>query len=672
MTTDRVFRSPRTIHLALFLVLGLALSSSCLSGGAASGGTGKKVIVLGFDGMDPRLLQRFMEEGRLPNFSRLSQPGHYRPLTTSVPPQSPVAWSNFITGMDPGGHGIFDFVHRDPATLLPYLSTSEVTEPKHTLRLGSWVIPLSSGRVTLLRDGKAFWQILSERGVPATVYRIPANFPPVPSKARTFSGMGTPDMLGTYGTFSFYTDQPPENSENVSGGKVYPVRVEASKVQAKLVGPPNSLRRGQPRATVDFTVWLDPTEPVAKIEFQEEQILLQQGEWSDWVRVEFELVPYLASVSGICRFYLKQVRPTFQLYVSPVNIDPSEPALPLSTPEDYAPELARRVGFFYTQGIAEDTKALTAGIFDDSEFLRQARLVFEDERKVFDVELARFRDGLFFFYFSSLDQVAHMVWRMMDEKHPGYDPQLAARHATALAELYQEMDRVLGQTLAKVDANTTLIVMSDHGFAPFYRSFNINTWLLENGYLVLLDPQKREGTDLFTNVDWSRSRAYALGLNALYLNLEGRERLGIVSASRKDELLEKISRELLAYRDPANGQPAVTRVYRAEETYHGAHVEQAPDLLIGYNWGYRAGWETSLGGFTRAIVEDNPKEWSGDHCMDHTFVPGVLLSNKEIRLGEPSLVDMAPTILAEFGVEKPSEMQGQSVFAPERRAAGDD
>jgi predicted AlkP superfamily phosphohydrolase/phosphomutase len=649
------------------LLLGGSLAG-CSTGGQPSNQTGKKVIVLGIDGMDPNLLDRFMAEGKMPHFSALARQGSYTRLGTSIPPQSPVAWSDFITGQDPGGHGIFDFIHRDPATLLPYLSTSQVTPPQHTLKLGSWVIPLSSGKVTLLRDGKAFWQVLSEHGIPATVFRIPANFPPVETTARTFAGMGTPDILGTYGTFSFYTDKPPENSEDVSGGRIYPVHIKDSTVTAQLQGPPNTFRTDKPPVTVDFTVAVDPKQPVAKISLQDQEFLLQEGEWSDWVPVKFELVRYLADVSGICRFYLKQVRPTFELYVSPVNIDPADPALPLSTPADYAPELAREAGRFYTQGIPEDTKALSAKVFDELDFIAQSRLVLEEQRRIFDLELPRFHSGLLFFYFSSLDQNSHMLWRAMDKHHPAYDPKVAAEAGDALPWFYQQMDSVLGEVLDRMDADTTLLVMSDHGFGPFYRSFELDTWLLENGHLVPRRGWQREGSDIFNNVDWSRSRAYGLGLNALYLNLKGRERDGIVEPADRQELLQEITRGLLAVRDPENGQPVITHVYRREEVYHGPHVEQAPDLLIGYNWGYRAGWKTSLGEFSASVLEDNTEAWSGDHCIDSVLVPGVLLSNRKIQAAAPRLLDLAPTILAEFGLEKLPAMRGHNVFAP---AAGD-
>lgn len=655
---------PWALGLCLLLAAGLSLSA-CRKAHPASS---RKLIVLGIDGMDPVLLRRYLGEGKLPHFAALAQQGGFRRLTTSIPPQSPVAWSNLITGLNPGGHGIFDFIHRDPKTLLPYLSTSRVEAPKHTLRLGPWVLPLSAGRVTLLRQGKAFWQILGDHDIPAVILRMPANFPPVESGARTLAGMGTPDMLGTYGTFSFYTDDPPPGADRLSGGRVYPVRVEGSRVTAQLVGPYNTLRKGEPPTTVEFTVWMDAVEPVAKIALPDQEILLRQGEWSEWVEVKFTLIPYLKSATGICRFYLKEVRPHFQLYVTPINIDPARPALPISAPEDYARELWEHVGYFYTQGIAEDTKALTGGILTDAEYLEQARRVLAEQRRLFSFELGRFQTGLLFAYFSSLDQNAHMFWRALDARHPAYNAEVAGRYSGLLAELYQEMDQVLGEAMARLDENTTLLVLSDHGFAPYYRSFNLNTWLLERGYLVLRRDAPREA-EFLTNVDWSRTRAYGLGLNALYLNLRGRERDGIVEpGARADALRAELARELLAVRDPATGLLVITRVDKAAEAYRGPYVADAPDLLIGYNRGYRAGWGTVLGGVPVKVLEDNRELWSGDHCIDYTQVPGVLLSNRQIQADSPALTDIAPTILAEFGIEKPQEWVGRPVLRPEAPA----
>ncbi len=354
----------------------------------------KKLIILGIDGMDPDLLTKFMAEGKMPNFARLAAEGSYRRLTTSIPPQSPVAWSNLITGMNAGGHGIFDFIHRDPKTFQLYFSTSRVEGPKHSLRMGSWVIPLGSGSAEQLRQGKAFWEILDEHSVPNYVYRIPANFPPINAKGETLSGMGTPDLRGTYGTFTFYTDDPTAAAGAVEGGEIVQVDVQNNRVSSHLIGPSNTFRKDSPPATEPFTVDVDPLNPAARISFEKEQFVLKEGEWSGWVPVEFELMPLIGNVRGICRFYLKQTHPRFQLYVSPINIDPADPALPISTPSSYSRTLEKQIGEFHTQGIAEDTKALSDGVLDDKEYLEQSRTVLAEHRRAFDAEFPKFQRGL--------------------------------------------------------------------------------------------------------------------------------------------------------------------------------------------------------------------------------------------------------------------------------------
>jgi predicted AlkP superfamily phosphohydrolase/phosphomutase len=643
---------------------GLSLLVSChrARGGALQS---RRLIILGIDGLDPDLLTKFMAEGKMPNFARLAEQGAFRRLTTSIPPQSPVAWSDLITGMNAGGHGIFDFIHRDPKNFQLYFSTSKVEGPKHSLHIGSWVIPLGSGSAEQLRHGKAFWEILDEHGVPNYVYRIPANFPPIAAKGKTLSGMGTPDLRGTYGTFTFYTDDPTAAVGAVEGGEVVQVEVKNNRVATNLIGPDNTFRKNSPPATEPFTVDVDPLEPVARIGLQDRQFVLKEGEWSGWVPVEFQLMPVIGNVKGICRFYLKQTHPRFQLYVSPINIDPENPALPISTPSSYASDFAKQIGEFHTQGIAEDTKALTAGVLDDKECLEQSHTVLAEHRRAFDVEFPKFNDGLFFFYFSSLDLNAHMMWRLTDPQSPAYDAALAAQYGSSLEEFYQQIDQVLGEVMPKVDDNTTLLVLSDHGFAPYRRSFNLNTWLLNNGYITRKEGTSGDSNEPFSDVDWSRTRAYGLGLNGLYLNIRGREREGVVeSGAQADALLREIRQKLLEVRDPKGGAQVITRIDFASDAYQGPYARSGPDALVGYNRGYRAGWKTILGAFPADVLEDNTNAWSGDHCIDFTKVPGVLLSNRKIAAQAPVLTDIAPTILSEFGIAKTKDMMGQSVFHP--------
>jgi len=624
------------------------------------------MIILGVDGLDPDLLAKFMADGKMPNFARLAAEGSFRRLTTSIPPQSPVAWSNLITGMNAGGHGIFDFIHRDPKNFQLYFSTSKVEGPAHTFQVGKWVIPLGSGSAEQLRHGAAFWEILDKNHIPNFVYRIPANFPPIDAKGKTLSGMGTPDLRGTYGTFTFYTDDPTAAAGAVEGGEVVQVEVKNDRVTTNLIGPDNTFLKNAPPSTEPFTVDIDPLEPVARIRLQDQKFVLKEGEWTGWLPVQFELVPIIGpiigNVKGICRFYLKQAHPRFQLYVSPINIDPENPALPISTPSHYSRDLAEEIGEYHTQGIAEDTKALMAAVLDDKEFLEQSRTVLAEHRRAFDAEFPKFHDGLFFFYFSSLDLNAHMLWRLSDPQSPVYDATAAAQYGGALEEFYEQIDQVLGEVLPRLDANTTLLVLSDHGFAPYHRSFNLNTWLWNNGYIARKEGASGDSNEPFADMDWSHTRAYGLGLNGLYLNLKGREKEGIVDPAQADALLREIRDKLLAVRDPKDNSQVITRVDLASEVYQGPYAHSGPDALMGYNRGYRAGWKTILGSIPPDVLEDNTNPWSGDHCMDYTKVPGVLLSNRKIAADAPALTDIAPTILAEYGIAKLPEMKGQSVF----------
>lgn len=632
-----------------------------------------KTVILGVDGLDPKLLARFMGEGILPNFSGLVEQGDFRPLQTTMPPLSPVAWSTFITGQDAGGHGIFDFIHRDPETMAPQLSLSRAIAPTRKLEIGSWEVPLSRGRVEQLRKGQPFWQILEKKGISTTIFRIPANFPPQ-SQGKSLSGMGTPDLLGTPGTFSFYTDLPPADSESISGGRIYPVEVVENVVTAPLEGPENSFRKPEPDSdkhdsspahplmTLDFHVYLDPEKPVAKFEVGGMEFVLSEGEWSDWVRIDFEAIPLLVEVSATARFYLQQVRPEFKLYVTPLQINPEDPAMPISTPSGWSRHLQRQLGYFYTQELPEDTKALSAGIFTPEEFWQQCQFVHREERKALEYLLDHFDQGLLFTYFSTVDQGSHMLWRDFDEKHPAFRPESPLKDA--VRTLYRQIDDVLGMVLDRIESETTLIVMSDHGFSPFYKGVNLNSWLLQKGYVVLKDPSKQGELPLFLNVDWSRTQAYALGLNSIYVNLQGRERNGAVApGSRYDELLEELEADLRNLEDPETGRKVVTLVIQARRDLEGEHKGEGPDLIVGYNWGYRSSWESPLGQFPRQIFVENTDAWSGDHSVDYRLVPGVLVSNRQITLQNPALSDLTVAVLDEYGVPGTAEMVGQDCLA---------
>ena len=653
-----------------FIKLGLS-AGSLLAMGSSSGmvtkvfgktDTPKKVIVLGFDGMDPRLVKAWMEEGTLPSFQRLRSTGSFLPLRSSIPSQSPVAWANFITGTDPGGHGIFDFLHRDPERYFPEFSASQTEEAKKTISIGNLVLPLSGGKVINLRKGKAFWQILEDHDIPATVFKMPSNYPPVATKQRTISGMGTPDILGTNGICNYYTTESTKINEDIGGARVHEVSVIDNKVESKLPGPVNPFKKDRPDSAIDFKVFIDPVNPVAKIVIQDNEFILQEGEWSDWKKVSFRMIP-TKSVNGICNFLLKEVRPEFKLYVSPVNIDPGNPLWPISTPKSYTEELAKKFGPFYTKGLPADFSSLNHGILNDGEFLEQDDIVLRERIEMFDYELSRFDSGLLFYYLSSTDQRSHMFWRFIDKECPSYDAKLDAEFGNAIKNIYIEADKILARAMEKADKDTTLMVMSDHGFTSFSRQFHLNTWLKENGYHSLINEWKQGQSDVFLNTNWSRTKAYALGLNGLYINQKGREGEGIVEpGAEKEALVREIAHKLETFRDPETGERPVFRAYITKDVYHGPCVEEAPEIIAGYNSGYRGSWATPLGRIPKEILEDNIEKWSGDHCVSPEVTPGIFLSSQKAKLKSPALYDVTATILKIFGIDIPKEMRGRPIF----------
>ena len=624
--------------------------------------TSQKVIILGFDGMDPHLTEMWMNAGKLPAFSKLRRQGVFTPLGTSNPPQSPVAWANFITGMNPGGHGLFDFTHRDPEAYIPYFSATETSGATKTLSIGKYRLPISGGSIKNMLKGRAFWQILEDYDIPATIFKMPSNYPPLPTKQRTLAGMNTPEICGDYNRFNYYTTEPARVHEDIGGGRIHEVYVIGHQVETKLPGPINAFHQDEPETEINFKVYLDPVNPVAKIAIQNQEFILKQGEWSDWKKINFSM--FLGQgVAGICKFYLKEVRPEFKLYVSSLNIDPMNPAMPISTPESYARELGQKFGPFFTKGLPGEFQAMNSNILDEEEFLTQDEMVLQERKAMYDHELERFDSGLLFYYVSSTDQRSHMFWRHLDPMNPGYDPLLAKKFAKVIPDIYQEADKILDKALQKADKDTIVMVVSDHGFSPFRRAFSLNTWLKEAGYHSLLNPRKQGQDIFFLNTNWSKSSAYGIGLNALYINQRGRESEGIISPGpQKDNLVYEIIKKLEDYRDPLTGEKVILKAYAAKDIYSGPYVDQAPDIVVGFNRGYRISWSSPMGRIPKEIMEDNLVKWSGDHCVSPDVVPGIFLMNRKINMTNPFFYDLTPTILKLFGIKPPPEMSGKAII----------
>jgi len=628
----------------------------------------RKMLILGVDGLDPKLVRQYTGKGLLTNLSRVIAGGGMSPVGTSNPPQSPVAWSNFTVGAGPSTHGIYDFIHREPSTMIPYLSTSRVVPPERVLEFGEYRIPLEEGETELLRKGRPFWDYITDRDIPATIFKMPANFPTVESKAEMVSGMGTPDLLGGYGTFTMFTSAPEQFSTDITGGRVIPLHFERGKARCELPGPANSLKKGSPASSIAVELWRDRHNDVARIKIQDKEFVLNRGEWTNWFQVSFPMLGPFYDVKGIIKIFVKDVHPDFHLYVSPINIDPSDPALPIFSSDDYGHELSCDCGFFYTQGLPEDTKALSSSVLGDDEYLQLADQILSEREHLLYHEMDRFNrrdNGLLFFYFSSLDQNSHMYWRALDPRHPLHDPMISKKYGEKIQDFYIELDLAIGKILEYndlSDPNFTMMIMSDHGFNSFRRQVNLNTWLYRQGYLALSKTNDISDGGYFTNVDWSRTGAYNLGINSIYLNIEGREPEGAVSPSQAAKLRKSIRDDLLALRDEESGEAAVSGAWiiSAEERRRNPH---APDILVGWNSGYRISWDSILGGFSSQIFSDNLDKWSGDHCIDPRFVPATLIANKKIAKADPDLRDLTATVLRQFDVPLPGEVEGKPVFA---------
>jgi len=605
----------------------------------------KKIIFLGLDGLDPKLTERWMAEGKLPNLSRLRQEGIYRRLRTTCPPLSPVAWSTFATGVNPAKHNIFDFLNRDLRNYAPELSSARVRPATRFWQIGKWRIPLSRPSVELRRKSEPFWKILGRNAIGSTILRVPITFPPERFNGRLLSAMSTPDLRGTQGSFSWFsTAAEPGATE---GGLRLPLRRHGAGVEGRLPGPDQSQLEFRLRRTTPDDWELDIDGQTCR---------LKSGEYTPWLRLRFAAGP-LRKVRGIARFLLTVTDPEIALYATPIELDPENPALPISHPGYYAAYLAKLLGTYATLGMAEDTWALNEGAIDEEAFLNQAKSIQAEREGMFFNALERTRRGVVACVFDTTDRVQHMFYRQLDAAgHQAED----APYAGVIEDLYRDMDRIVGNTFRHVDEQTAFFVLSDHGFCSFQRGVNLNSWLRDNGYLALLEERSESG-DYFEGIDWDRTRAYTFGLSGIYLNLQGREAHGIVPKNEAAALKAELIAKLTGLPDPRTGDVSILNVYDSATVYKGPYLQAAPDLLPGFAPGYRTSWSAAVGKTAASVFEDNHKAWSGDHCVDPAAVPGVLFANRKLAAHDPGIEDMAPTVLDLFGLPIPKWMDGRAL-----------
>jgi predicted AlkP superfamily phosphohydrolase/phosphomutase len=460
-------------------------------------------------------------------------------------------------------------------------------------------------------ESEPFWKILGRNAVGSTILRVPVTFPLDDFEGRLLSS------AAPQGGFSCFTKRAGRTS--FEGGKRYPLIEADGTLAGELAGPGDSIR---------FRIQ-DP-EGVPVLDIQDESYLLKPREYTPWIRLKF------GRIHGIVRFLLTQTGDDFSVYATAVQIDPENPALPISQPPYYAIYLAKLLGSFSTLGMAEDTEALNEGAIDEDDFLAQARLIQGEREAMFFSALDHQASGVVACVFDTSDRVQHMFYRYLDPARP------SGKHSGAIERMYREMDCLVGRTLEHADTDTAVFVLSDHGFCAFRRGVNLNAWLHRNGYLAL------EGDE----IDWPGTRAYAVGLSGVYLNVRGRDAQGTVDPKDAAPLTAELISRLAGLRDEDSGETAIRNVY----------ASKAPDLIVGYARGYRASWDAVLGKVSPRVFEDNTKAWSGDHCVDPSLVPGVLFSNRKLDGEDPGIEDMAPTALRLFGIQPPEWMEGESVI----------
>lgn len=619
----------------------------------------KRVIILGLDGQDPELTQKFMDEGLLPNFKKLSETGSFRNLGTTLLAESPVAWSSFQTGCNPGRHKIYDFLVPNRKSYLPELSSAEIEPPTRNFAIGPFRIPIGKPTIRQGRKSQPFWKTLGEHGVFSTVLRVPITFPPEKFKGVMLSAMCVPDLKGSQGTYYYFSSDPNEEKAMTSGIRI-PVDYRDGIVRSSIPGPENSMKEGAGEIQVPFEVRVPSNGSGPVIVIDKKKHPLPLCDYTPWISVDFSPAPGI-NVRGIVRFYLIEAEPHFKLFMTPINIDPGKPALPISHPFTYAIYLAKTQGAYATLGVAEDTSALNEDVIDEGAFLKQTWMIHEERERMYFDAIRKTRRGHVTCVFDVTDRIQHMFYRHLVEDHPANRGRDNETHKNAIRDLYVRMDDLVGRTMEHVDDETVLMIMSDHGFKPFKRGVNLNTWLWKNGYMTLKGD--RTGADMFQDVDWSKTRAYAVGFGGIYLNIKGREAQGTVHAGEEAEALKaEIIGKLTALRDEPHDTGAVRKVYNAHEAYSGPYVGDAPDLIVGFKLGYRVSWSSVTGGLTDEVIEDNTRPWSGDHNFNPPDVPGMLFCNRPIAEENPRIIDIGPTVLDLFGVDIPPYCDGHSIM----------
>ncbi len=599
-----------------------------------------KTLILGFNSFDPKVFEELAGQNQLPNLEKFVGQGGYSQLEVCSPPQTEVSWTSIATGADPGGHGIFDFVHRDPATYIPYVSIL----PTRKGTLGEQFVPPYTA--------KTFFEEAAAMGYPATALWWPAMFPArLELPVMTLPGLGTPDIRGQLGVGTLLSTEE-ESKKKTAVVRLVPIG--RNQYRAELPGP-QTMGKDGPR-TISLPIALEVIDnQTARVTIDKQQVELRLGQWSEIIELRFK-AGMLFNIHAITRLIAVSLQGAVRIYALPLQIHPLHSTWHYAA-NSFSKKLWKDVGPYLTLGWPQDTTGLEEGCITDQQFLDLCQMIFERRIQILYYLMNDFQEGVLASIFDDLDRVQHMFFH--DRKDVVHD-------------WYRRLDRFVGAVTRKVEqwsGKYRYLILSDHGFSDFKNKVHLNRWLADQNYLCM-----KNGGDDLSGVDWGKTKAYAVGLNSIYLNVSGREGQGSVAANEIENLLPEIQAKLSDWKDE-DGLPIVQKVRLKHETFSGPYTRFGPDLVVGYAPGNRASAETGVGKIPAVAIEPNTGHWGADHCIEADAVPGVIFANRDlIEFGTLSFRDV-PFLaigkhLDQSHIKPPSQAAGEGQKDVEERLKG--
>jgi predicted AlkP superfamily phosphohydrolase/phosphomutase len=641
------------------------MAASVLAAGVSCGGAETsvqpKLVVLAVDGLDHSLTDRLISQGRLPNMGALARANGVGRVIATPGAEGSAAWASFLTGVNPGKHGIFDLVVPDPASRRPALS-GLVARPSSRWFDRWWT---EGSAYAVMRAREPFWTPLGRTGLRAHALFVPGTFPPEPIESgEVIAGSPLPDLGGGIGGYAWLaTDVAPgEVGPTRFGGRVVQLSFERNVAEAAVPG----IRLPEPRDLPVRITWNREARS-ANIVIADASVHLAEGQQSRWLEVNVAL-NVAVRVGGLVRLHLLRAGNDLQLYVSPVQWHPARPPSAISSPQAASRHLFDRLGPFRTLTWPEAGWALADGRITEESFIGSLDETFDDRAESLLNRVDSRGWDLIVAGVETLDHAQHLLWRLVDPGHALYNATLAARFRGVVERTYARIDTLVGDVRRRLPAGADLVVMSAYGTYTTRQVVDVNRWLASEGLLawhrapgpatLAALGDATAGSDA---IDWSRTSARAMGFGGIRLNVAGRDPSGIVEPGADYEaLLDRLARGLEALTDPISGRRVVSRVRQARTLYAGPLVTSAPDLLVTFSPGYRITWDTVLGAAAPDVIAPNSERWSADHAsVDENAVAGAWLSTFEVA-ESLSVLDAAPTILQYFGVAPPPDLDGIS------------